>query len=233
LVLSPPDKERCRAGLLSLILLPWLISAFNGWKQRLIATLGFVVIFTAQLAPLSINGVGARFAIIPVAAFCGLFAARATKSPIITCCLLLFVSFQSLRHIPGLGYLQGGQVRYNPNHENNKELYPIVKDDLILLVGRALSQDARISGALGQIKFKYIRCAANNDWDALMTQAKDLSKWIFFSNEGRSLSVGPGFRTALGPACPDMPLTEFKDILHRTGWFPHKVFYSSELWTHQ
>jgi hypothetical protein len=230
--LRNPDKEGCRAGLLSLLLLPWLVSAFDGWKQKLFATIAFAAIFVSQFSMLSINSVGARFAIIPLAAFCALFAARATKSPVTTCLILLLASYQSVRYVPGIGYLQGGRPRFNPYHEQNRYLYQDVKDDPILLVGRPLSQDAKISGLLGQIRFTYLRCAPENDWKTYLSDAKSSSKWILFGTAEQAFIVGPMFRTTMGPPCPAITLAEFRNVLQASGWAFHKSFESLELWSH-
>jgi hypothetical protein len=230
--LNPPHKETCRAGMLSLLLLPWLISAFDGWKQKTAATLAFFVIFVAQTAPIAINPVGARFAIIPVAAFCVLFAARATRSPLLVSLLLLFVSYESVRHIPGRGYLQGGRPTYYAHHEQYASLHSIAKDDTVLLLGRTLSQDALISGLLGQTKFRYFKCPLDNDWEAYFIKAKNQSKWLLFGNQDESFIPGPDFRTVLGPACPSITLVEFRSALESTGWTLHSTHNTYGLWSH-
>lgn len=229
-LLSAPDKERCRAGLLTLLFLPWLIASFDGWKNRIMATVGFLVIFFAQFAPLSINHVGARFAIIPVGAFCVLFGARASKSPFVTSILLLFVSFQTLRYIPGTGFLDGGRVRFNPEHQYNRELISITQGDPIILVGRSLSQDAKIAGVLGEVKFEYFRCPSDSNWETAFLEAKKRSKWIVFAIPEPVLIPGAQFRTALGPPCSRVTLSDFKSSLERAGWKYHAVIADYEIW---
>jgi hypothetical protein len=230
--LNPPHKETCRAGMLSLLLLPWLIAAFDGWKRKTAATLAFFVVFVSQTAPISINPVGARFAIIPVATFCVLFAARATRSPLITALLLFFVSYESLRYVPGRGYLQGGHPAYNARHEQYGSLHSITGEDTVLLLGRTLSQDALISGRLGQTKFQYFKCPLDNNWEAYLIEAKSQSKWLLFGNQDESFIPGPDFRTSLGPACPPITLVDFRSNLEHAGWKLHSTHNTYGLWSH-
>jgi hypothetical protein len=229
--LSPPDKERSRAGLLTLLFLPWLIASFDGWKSRMIATFGFLVIFFAQFAPLSINHVGARFAIIPVSAFCVLFGARASKSLFVTSLLLLFVSFQTLRYIPGSGLLGGGSINFNPQQQYNRELVAITQGNPIILVGRSLSQDAKVAGLLGGVKFEYFRCPSDNNWEAAFIEAKKRSKWILFPTPEPVLIPGAQFRTVLGPPCSRVTLSDFRSALERAGWKYHAAIWDCEIWS--
>ena len=230
--LHPPHRETCRAGMLSLLLLPWLISAFDGWKRRVAATLAFLVIFVSQAAPIYINPAGARFAIIPVATFCALFAARANRSPLSVALLLFFISYESLRYIPGRGYMKGGRPAYYAHHEQYADLHSITGDDTILLLGRSLSQDALISGLLGQTKFKYFKCPLNNNWEAYFVEAKNQSKWILFGNQDGPFTPGPDFRTSLGPPCPQITLIDFQSALERAGWKFHSTHKTYDLWSH-
>lgn len=228
----PPHKESCRAGMISLVMLPWLIAAFDGWRLRAAATAAFLVIFAAQIAPLNVNPAGARFAIIPVAAFCVLFGARASRSPVLTTLLLLFVTRVSLEYIPGRGYLQGARPTYYAPHEPYATLHDTTRGDTILLLGRALSQDALISGRLGQTKFKYFKCPLDNNWDAYFAQAKTQSRWILLGNQDASFIPGPDFRSSMGPACPAITLIEFRSALERAGWKLHSTHNTYDLWTH-
>lgn len=231
-LLAPPDREHCRAGLLSLVLLPWMIAAIPGSKKKILALLGLATIFFAQCAPLAVNHVGARFAILPVAMFCLLFSARALRSPFVTSLLLLFVLYQASRYVPTEGVLRGRVPQYNPQNEWNRDIYSLVRDDKVLLLGRSLSVDAKVSGLLGQIRFEYFKCPNNQDWQSYFQEIKQDSKWIVIASGDYSITPGPSFRTVLGPPCKTVALPKLRQDLRDAGWTYRITTAEVELWGH-
>jgi hypothetical protein len=229
-LLDSMNKEQMRGGFFSLLFLPWLILSIpKGWRLR--ALIVFVAVYVTQFAPLAINGVGARFAIIPVAFFCVLWSFRAEKSMPLSSMILLVLSFLFVRIATPGGVMEYWLPFYFWDNEVNKSLASIVKDDKVMLLGRSLSQDASIAGRLGQVRFEYFACPADGDWVRYFKEMKKQSKWIVFYLPEGSFIPGPNFQTALGPNCPRIPSDQFKADLQTAGWSFHSgVVRDYELW---
>jgi hypothetical protein len=87
------DQEHTRGGVMPLLALPWLILGVKRGYRRIVAVL-FLFLCVAQFSPLAVNHVGARFAILPLAAFALLWGVRAqtwpfTVSLVVLCSLLV------------------------------------------------------------------------------------------------------------------------------------------------
>jgi hypothetical protein len=231
-ILDTMHKEQMRGGLLSLLLLPWLIFAIPK-GHRLKVSMAFAVIFAAQFGPLATNGVGARFAIIPVALFCVLFGARAHKSLDLTALALLLISFPMVKFSTPGGYIEIKWPKYLESNEVNRDLFAIVGSDKVSLLGRTLSQDASVAGRLAQVRFEYFSCPTDGNWPRYFEELKKSSRWVLFSLPTTPFIPGPNFATTLGPECPKISGDEFKAALTQAGWSLNKlVVRDYELWGH-
>jgi hypothetical protein len=231
-ILDTMHKEQVRGGFFSLLLLPWLFFAVPK-ERRLQVLLFFVVIFVAQFGPLSVNGSGARFAIIPVALFCVLFGARAQSSMGLTALLLLLISFPMVRFSTPGGHMEIKWPGYLESNEVNRDLFAIVGGDKVSLLGRSLSQDASVAGRLAQVHFEYFTCPADGNWARYFEELKKTSRWVLFSPPSTPFIPGPNFPTTLGPECQRISSEEFKSALTQGGWSLQKlVVRDYELWGH-
>ena len=224
------DQERVSAGFLPLLLLPWLILGVKK-RQRLFALALFIMICVAQFSPLAINHVGARFAIIPLAAFALLWGARANSAPYLVSLLIITALGMDLRYLLGR---RGCGDRYVANYEDNRDISPIIKGDTLLLLGRSLTTDAFIAGRLGQVRFEYVNCPLDGDWIKMLTEYKTSYRWFMFSlNEPRTLP-GPSYPSRLGPPCTPISLDQLRQWLSTAGWKLRMGTLSNhELWTVQ
>jgi len=222
------SQERNKTGVLSILFLPWLLLGLKK-GTRLSALAIFVVVCLFQYAPLATNHVGARFAILPLAAFALLWAGRANTRPVVVSVLLIAALLCDRMYLSKRGWGSS----YVPELEQNRDLSPIVQNDPVLLVPYSLSQDALVAGKLGQVRFEYIVCPADDNWVKALSDYKQHYKWFMFSLKEPRTVPGPTFKTVLGPPCKAITLDELRNWLTAAGWKQKQILNRSnhELWT--
>jgi hypothetical protein len=225
------DRERMRAFMYSILFLPWLLMAVKK-GYRIIVGLGFLLLVSVQVAPLAVNSVGARFAIIVLAAYSILWAARATISPILVPILVL-LTLDSGLHYANRGYpVRQLLPSFYMEHEVNKDLQAMVGEEMVLVLGKAMALDAEIAGRFGQIRFEYVGCPVDGDWVAHFKSLKSQSRWFMMSAPPSEIVPGPDFATRLGPACTRLMPQVLRDAMTAAGWrYEKKVVREYELWT--
>jgi hypothetical protein len=231
-LLPQVDRERMRGLAYSILFLPWLILAVKK-GYRIIALVVFLAIAFAQLAPLAVNLVGARFTIIILAAFSVLWAARAARSPVIVGCIVCLTLNADI-YCASRGYpFQLSWPTFQMQHEVNRDLLTAVGDDTVLLLGKAMALDAEIAGRFAQVRFEYANCPADGDWTAHFAALKSQFRWFMMSAPPSEIMPGPYFKTRLGPVCQSVMPTMLKEALSAAGWrYETKVVREYELWTH-
>ena len=225
------DRERSRAALYSLLFFPWLILAVNK-RWRIWATLGFVVVFCAQFAPLKLNHVGARFAIVPLAAYSILWAARAQKSPVIVALLALIVLTKDVAYANRGTVLKELWPTFTPA-EVNKDMAASVGSQTLYVLSRHMSLDAEIIGRFGQLRIDYVSCPPDGNWVGVFSALREKTHWFTFLPREGQFPTGPEFQILSTPQCPATNSQELRTALTAAGWRLDKVSTREyELWTH-
>jgi len=227
------DHEHVRSGILPVIFLPWLLLGVKR-GHRMFALLGFLAICLFQFSPLARNHVGARFAIIPLAAFALLWGARASRSALsgvlVACCVVVAL-WCDHRYLTGW---HAWTDSYNPDKEDNLDVATAVKSDTILVLSSELSTHAFIAGRLGNVRFEYFNCPPDGEWVKALTEAKAGYRWFLFSRISKQTVPGPTYQTTLGEPCSSISLDDLRAWLTTAGWSPALTTAShNELWTAQ
>jgi hypothetical protein len=227
---SMMSQERNKTGMLSILILPWLIMGFKKGTRWLVFG-SFTIICLFQYAPLATNHVGARFAILPLAAFALLWGGRANTRPALVALCILVALLCDRNYLEGRGWAE----EYNPLTEQNRDLFPLVKSDTIILLSSSLPQDAFVAGRLAQARFEYVVCPQDGDWTRTLTEYRKGYKWFLFSTKEANPMPGPNFPTLLSPPCKAVALNELRSSLTKAGWKYQRNFDRSqlELWTLQ
>jgi len=179
-----------------LLALPWLILGVKRGYRRIVAAL-FLFLCVAQFSPLAINHVGARFAILPLAAFALLWGVRAqtwpfTVSLVVLCSLLVGREYLKVKGEPS--FLPHYRVEIEPY----RDVAPLVKDETLLLLAQPLSVDALVAGRLAQTRFQHVSCPLDGDWVKLFKELKQQSRWFMFSvSDQPSVIPGPSFEPVI------------------------------------
>jgi hypothetical protein len=225
------DQEHTRGGVVPLLALPWLILGVERGYRRIVAAL-FLLLCVAQFSPLAVNHVGARFAILPLAAFALLWGVRAQTWPLVVSLVVLC----SL--LAGREYLKvKGESSLLPHYRAEKEPYrdvaALVKDETLLLLAQPLSVDALVAGRLAQTRFQYVSCPLDGDWVRQFQESKQQSRWfMFLVSDQPTVIPGPSFESTLGPPCRAITIDQLKRWLDAAGWkFMLSSFADHELWT--
>lgn len=220
-------QERSVTGVLSVLFLPWLLFGVRA-KRRLLALSALVVIFAVNFAPLNPNPVGARFFILPLAAFALLWGARAASRPLVVSLLVTGALVYDCNYLER----RGRDRVYDPQAESNRELSPIVRSEPILLMAADMSQDSFTSGRLGQVRFEYASCPRDGNWSSAFRSYRQNYKWFLFSLKDEQVIPGAAFESAFGPPCKKTTLENLRQALRDAGWSLHQRIDSmnSELW---
>lgn len=217
-----------RTGFIPLVLLPWLIFSVKK-GSRLLVTVLFIALFLTQVSIFSINYWASRFTLLALAAFSLLWASRAQKNPILVSLFVFGGLFSSYSYVePMRRELYG----YHPNKEHMREALPIIKEDPVVLLSAALTNDGHIGGRLGQVHYEYIVCPEDGNWNRQFTELKSRTKWLIIPGGNDLFKPGPAYESRLGPVCPNARTEELKRHLTETGW-RYKLTMTGlyELWT--
>jgi len=222
------DNEHNRSCVLSPIFLPWLLLAVQRGR-RMYVLCGFLIICLAQFSLLAVNHVGARFAIIPLAAFSLLWGARAARNGFVVSSFVLFALWVDFRYLVDWHKWEDA---YRPEAEMNKPLAERVRGDTVLLLSSGLSVDAFVAGRQGQVRYTYVNCPLDGDWVKMLRDLAQRYRWFLLPTTQERFVPGPVFESRLGGECEPLTVGEIRTRLAQAGWrFDRLDLQRLELWT--
>lgn len=230
------DYEHIRSGFLPLILVPWLLLAVpRGRRWGVLAV--FAAICLAQFSILAANHVGARFALVPLAAFALLWGARVSLSlgvggALASVAASAMIAFALWCDLGALQRWHAWADRYVPEREQNREVSEAVRGDTVLLLSRGLSTDAMVAGRRADLRFEYLNCPLDGDWTRMLSDLREGHRWLLFAEASGPTVPGPTYESLLGPPCSEITTEELRQWLQAAGW-KHSTTTSSrfELWS--
>jgi hypothetical protein len=81
-----------------------------------------------------------------------------------------------------------------------------------------MTWDARIAGRRADVRFAYLTCPPDGDWERLFAEIRVTSPWLLLNNNVKEVLTGPGYSSAFGPPCPYVPVVKLQNALSETGW---------------
>jgi hypothetical protein len=221
-----------RTGIISVLLAPWLfLSLPRGFRWAVGAL--FFAVFLSLTSTLSLNLATPRFAVITVALFAILWAARAKYNPIIVSLLILSSSWFAVHFVFREGYASRWTPHYSDQIEGGyKKLREEMGDDQVLLIfAQGLNIDALATGRLGRWRYQYIDCPPEGSYHDWLINLKTTSRWMKFNSDAIRARYGPLFQSNLGKMCPEIEMSKLKEELTAAGWRYHSnVGYVEEVW---
>jgi hypothetical protein len=222
------DPHTNRSGVFPLLALPWLLAALPKGR-RLPGALLFLALLIAFFAPVNPNLYAPRFAVVLLAAFAVYWGLRAARfSGLVSAWLLAALVVDAVFLVaPNLRELK--RARAAPDW--NAPIAAAVGSHTLWVLNGPLTLDAKIAGRRADVRFKYLTCPRDGDWERLFAGIREASPWLLLNSNVQDLLTGPGYYSAFGPPCPFVPVVKLQRALSATGW--RRLFgdYGYEIWS--
>ena len=222
------DPHTNRSGVLPLVALPWLLAALPKGR-RLLGGLLFLALLIVFFAPVSPNLYAPRFAVVPLAAFAVFWGLRAARSSGLVAAWLLAALIVDAVFLVAPSLRELNRARRAPDW--NAPIAAAVGSHTLWVLNGPLTLDARIAGRRANVRFNYLTCPRDDDWERLFAGIREASPWLLLNNNVQYLQTGPGYYSAFGPPCPNVPVIKLQHALWETGW--RLVFgdYGYQIWS--
>ncbi len=220
------NPETNRSGVFPLLALPWLLAALPR-RKRVAGALLYLALLLALFAPLNPNCYASRFAVVLLAAFAVLWGMAAARSPALVTLLTIaslavearYLRWRDLPHLQTL-----------PAPDRNARIAAAVGSHTLWLLSGSLSVDAQIAGRHADVRFEYLACPPDGDWVRLLAHARQESPWLLLNDNSPDVATGPGYESAFGRPCPNVPVSSLQGALEEAGWQLAFEEYGFQVW---
>jgi hypothetical protein len=221
------DPSTNMSGVFPLLVLPWLLAALPKGR-RLPGALVFLGLLLALFAPLNPNCYASRFSVVLLGVFAALWGFRAARSPALVVAFLLSTLVADAvilqwRIVP--------QIADARAHDQNVRIAAAVGSHVLWVATGSLSSDARIAGRHADVRFEYVSCPTDGDWTRRFGEIRGISPWLLLNSNTPVLNIGPGYSSAFGRPCRDVPIADLQHALKMAGW--HLAFeeFGYQVWS--
>ena len=101
---------------------------------------------------------------------------------------------------------------------SNAPIAAAVGSHTLWMLNGPMTWDARIAGRRADVRFAYLTCPPDGDWERLFSSIRETSPWLLLNNNVTEVGTGPGYSSAFGPPCPYVPVVKLQKALSETGW---------------
>gem|GEM_PF-1864193 len=221
-----PHKNR--SGVFPLLALPWLLAALPKGR-RLGAGLLFLAVLIALFAPINPNIWSPRFSVVLLAAFAVFWGFRAVRSPGLVPVWLLAALVVDAVFLGAPNLRELNRLRRAPDW--NAPIAAAVGSHTLWLLNGPMTADAQIAGRRADVCFAYLTCPRDGDWKRLFAGIRETSPWLLLNNNVKEVGTGPGYLSAFGPPCPNVPVVKLQNALSETGWRLAFGDYGYQVWS--